>query len=246
MNTIELIQNHRSVRRYQDKPISDELKWSLIRSAQMAASSSFFQAYSMIEVQDPMKRELLYRISGNQKWVLNAPLVLLFCADHYRSKHFMAEIDPEVLGYSEAMLVAVADAALAAQNLTLAAESQGLGVAYVGGIRNDTDAIIEAFQLPELVFPLFLLCLGYPDEQNDIKPRLMPEVVLHRDQYDSQKYPEQMEQYNQIMGQYYANRSPHKDYNDWSLNSGQLLRDKPRKHVGESLRKQGFLIKNDR
>lgn len=240
-NVKRVVLNHKSVRKYQDKEISQDLKNDLFSCAQMAASSSFFQAYSIIEVKDIRKREILFEISGNQKWVKQAPLVLLVCADNFRAKHYLNNIDSDYLSYTESLLVAVTDAALATQNLVICAESAGLGVAFVGGIRNDTEKIIESFNLPELVFPLYLLCIGYPDENNDIKPRFQPEIIIHTDTYDSKKYPYLMEEYNKTMARYYSTRTPGSSYNDWSLNSGKSLIAKPRKDVGSSIQKQGFI-----
>lgn len=208
----------------------------------MAASSSFFQAYSIIEVENSELRELLYFASGNQQWILEAPLVLMVCSDLYRSKHFFSDIEAKTLEYTEALIVAVTDAALASQNLSIAAESLGLGVAFVGGIRNNTDLIIDQFALPELVFPLYLLCIGYPDENNAIKPRLSSEIVFHKNKYNKEKYDDLIPGYNSIMNEYYKARSGEKkSNNNWSVNSGRALMAKPRADVGKSIKEQGFI-----
>lgn len=238
---IETIKNHRSVRKYTSEPITPEIVTELIDCAQMAASSSFFQAYSIIEVCDHAQREVLYQASGEQAWIHQAPLVLLFCADLYRSEQFLPDIDPAVLGYAESLLVATTDTALAAQNLTLAAESQGLGVAFVGGIRNDTDTITAAFELPSLVFPLFLLCIGYPDEKNAIKPRFPSAIIRHKDRYDRAKYAQMLSEYDHQMQRYYATRSSKPSSNNWSRHCARALMKKPRPEVRASLQAQGFL-----
>ncbi len=81
-------------------------------------------------------------------------------------------------GFIELMLIASVDAALVAQNVLVAAESLGLGGVYVGGIRNDPDKMSELLNLPDRVYPVFGLCLGWPDQDPDRKPRLPQSLVF--------------------------------------------------------------------
>src|SRR5690606_11937956 len=107
----------------------------------------------------------------------------------------------EVTGveYTESFLVAALDAALAAQNAAVAAESMGLGVCYLGVMRNNPIEVARVLNLPEKCVVVFGMCIGYPDETvpTDIKPRLPQNVVLHRNQYDASQYPEQIASYDE-------------------------------------------------
>lgn len=237
-HTLEHMLNHRSCRRYSDEEVDEELLQELFRAAQMAPTSLFMQSYSIIRVEDPAQREVLYEASGGQPWIKEAPVVLLYLADLYRALNFLPDIDDKALRNTEMYTVAVTDTALVAQNFAIAAESRGLGLTFVGGIRDNPDKIIEAFNLPELVFPLFVQCVGYPDECNDLKPRLNPEIILHRDRYESDKLSHLMGDYNAHMVQYYKNRGIE---GDWFEHVAIKVAKKPRYHMDGAVRRQGFL-----
>ena len=239
--TVDAMLNHMSIRKFADRSIERNVVDTIIECAQMASTSSHFQAYSIIEVQDPMKREVLREASGGQKWTVTAPLVLLFCADLHRGEKYYEKIDKAVLANTECYTVAVIDAALAAQNAILSAESMGLGGVIVGGIRNDVQALIDTFELPEKVAPLFALCLGYPAQQPGLKPRLPKEVVHKIDFYDESNSDTLMEQYNETMRHYYTSRGDGKCQDTWTEHCEKLLMAKSRDEVGVIFRNQGFL-----
>lgn len=238
--TIQTLLAHRSVRQFTDEPVQPDTVETLIRCAQAAASSSLYQAYTFIQVVDPDQRRALYEASGNQPWVLQAPLLLLCCADMHRAQGNF-DVDDKVFGYVEQYTIAVIDAALAAQNLMVAAESLGLGGCFIGGIRNEPDRVIEAFELPELTFPVFGLCLGYPSCRNDLKPRLPLPVVFKQDRYDESADENLIANYDQETREYYLARTDGKESDSWAERCGQSLAAKSRPHVGVAVRRQGFL-----
>lgn len=241
--TVELLLNHMSIRKYKDKPVDRETVNTIVKCAQMAPTSSHFQAYTIIEVRDRAKRYFLAETAGGQKWVIEAPLVLLFCADLHRGRKYYEGTDPEVFSNTECYTVAVVDAALAAQKALIAAQSMGMGGVVVGGIRNDIEGVAKEFKLPELVAPLFVLCLGYPDEVPGLKPRLPQEEVHKTDFYDESRQNELIEQYNQEVKDYYVKRTGGKITDRWTERCGRMLMAKTRDEVGYFLRKVGFLKK---
>ena len=244
MNQItEQILNHTSIRKYTDEPITQEQVETIVKCAQMASTSSHFQAYSIIEVRDPEKREVLKECSGGQKWTVTAPLVLLFCADLHRSGKYFDGIDKDVLTNTECYTVAVIDAALAAQNAFTAAESMGLGGVIVGGIRNDVQKLIDTFELPEQVAPLFALCLGHPDDNPGLKPRL-PQAVVHKiDTYTEAGNDELVAKYDAEVKEYYINRGDGKCEDTWVEHCNKLMMAKTRDEVGYVFRERGFLAR---
>ena len=155
---------HRSVRHYTDEPITDSLLAMLIESAQSAASSSFIQAYSVVRVNRPVARERIAKAAGGQRWIEQAPVFLVCCADLRRIDLACREQDRgELEGWSEHSLAAVVDCALFGQNLLL-----GRGVHWAGGSlyrRNphEPQVIADELALPDLVMPVFGLCLGWPE-----------------------------------------------------------------------------------
>ena len=92
----------------------------------------------------------------------------------------------EALDYTEVFLLGAVDASLAAQNAAVALESLGLGTVYIGGMRNQPEAVAELLTLPPGVFAIYGMAVGYPDPARpaDIKPRLPQAAVLFDETYD--------------------------------------------------------------
>lgn len=221
-----------------------EITETILRCAQMAPTSSYLQAYSIIEVTDQKKREVLKNISGGQKWVTEAPLALLFCADLHRLERFLPVNDKNVLHNEELFTVAVTDTALAAQKLLIAAQSFGLGGVVVGGVRNGMKEMAETFSLPKMVFPMFVLCLGYPAKELPQRPRLPLEFVSAKDRYPEIEDTDKLDAYDEQVAKYFEETSHGKDCYGWISRCNHALDMKPRYEVGEFLHEAGFLTKN--
>ncbi len=238
--TQQLQLSHRSVRRFLDRPLDAGQLEDLIRCGQAAASSSFIQAYSVIRVSDRQNRALIAGAAGGQAWIEQAAEFLVFCADLRRLDVACQRAGMGALeGFSEHALAAVVDVALMAQNVLLAAESQGLGGVYIGGIRNDPDTVIECLALPFQVMPVFAMCLGWPDESNEVKPRMPVDIVLKQDRY-SDASTAQMATYDAQMAAYYAARGANSRLGDWSTAAASAMQGKKREHMQDILRRQGF------
>jgi len=244
-SVIELLMNHRSIRAFEDKPVPAEIVETILRCAQMAPTSSYLQAYSIIEVTDPAKREVLKAASGGQRWVTEAPLALLFCADLHRLERFLPIKDKNVLHNDELFTVAVTDVALAAQKLLIAAQSFGLGGVVVGGVRNDMEAMAKAFDLPPMVFPMFVLPLGYPAKELPQRPRLPLEFITAKDKYPEIEDLEKFNAYDEQVSKYFEGISNGEDCFGWVSRCNHALEMKPRYAVGEFLHESGFLTKSE-
>ena len=240
--TRKLQRRHSSVRRYEDRPVGEELLRELIACGQAASSSSFVQAYSLVRVTDREKRQLIAEAAGGQRWVTEAPEFLVVCADLKRLEYAIEKSDAGKLeGWTEHFMVATVDAALMAQNLMLAAESEGLGGVFIGGIRNNPQTVADCLELPALVYPVFGLCLGWPAERNEVKPRLPVDAVLHENRYDADRIPADVDAYDERMSRYYAERSQAAKQTDWSRQSAAALQGKKREHMLAFLHGRGFL-----
>lgn len=238
---IQLLQSHSSVRDYTDYQLTNEEVKELLEAGQHAASSHFVQAYSVIWVRDPQKREKLAELSQNPKQILGAGTVLLFCVDYNRLGEAAKLHGKDIpIGPAENLLVGVTDVALFAQNVAIAAESKGYGICYIGGVRNAPEEISELVELPRGVFPTFAMTIGVPAKRNEVKPRLPLEAVLHEDQYDRSKYPDLLKSYDQTMNEYYQNRGSNQKDETWTEQMADFLETPRRKHMKEFLRKQGF------
>lgn len=235
---------HRSVRKYRDEPISPALRATLIAAAQSSATSSNLQLYTMITVDDPARREEIARLCGNQSQVRDAGLFVAFFADHFRLRIAAqaAAEDPENLDYAEFFVMAVVDAALAAERMVCAAESAGLGICYIGALRNDPNGVQRFFDLPDGVFGVFGLCLGWPEEGStaQIKPRLSPDVICFNETYDRTV---SVGEYDERMRAFYESQQM-KGEVTWSMRSGrrlQLSQMSGREILLPWLQEQGFL-----
>ena len=231
---------HRSVRRFTDRALEPAHLEQLIRCGQAAASSSFIQADSVVRVVDTASRAAIARAAGDQQWIVDAPAFLVFCADLRRVQQAcLAAGAGAIDGYAEHGLAAVVDVSLMAQNVLLAAESQGLGGVFIGGIRNAPQIVVDVLRLPSLVLPVFGMCLGWPDETNDVKPRMPVEMVLHQDVYRDAS-PQQISAYDETMRSYYASRSGGARSADWSSVTARAVQGKQRRHMREFLAACGF------
>ncbi|MGM0700806.1 MAG: oxygen-insensitive NADPH nitroreductase [Pseudomonadota bacterium] len=240
--TIELLKSHRSIRKFTDRPVPRELLETLIEAGQAAATSSHVQAYSVIHVTNPTRREKIAELAGGQRYVATCGAFLVFCADMKRPTEAAERTGARVVrGMTEQLLVASVDTALMAQNVAIAAESEGLGICYIGGIRNDPQAVSDLLELPKHVYPVFGMCLGYPAHDPDVKPRLPVEAILKEDRYTDDR--EQVEAFDDTMYRYYQSRKGGAKDSTWSQNLTPLFDTKLRPHMCDFLIERGFEMK---
>lgn len=202
---------HRSVRRFGPRDVSDAELDALVTAAQSAPTSSNLQPWSVVAVRDPERKARLARLSGEQDFVAQAPLFLVWVADLGRARRLAVRSGAtlDAADYLETTMIGFIDTALAAQNAVLAAASLGLGSVFVGAIRNRPLEVAQELELPPHAIAPFGLAVGEPDptERADVKPRLPREAVLHRERYDAAGsdaplgvYDERLRAYNQRFG----------------------------------------------
>lgn len=240
---VEAFLRHRSVRRFLDDPVPEPLVMSLVGAAQSAATSSNLQLWSVVSVQDPARREAVAKLCADQRHVREAPWFFAFLADHARLRLATegTSSPPDALGTMEMLTVSIVDAALAAERMVCAAESVGLATCYIGALRDDPRGVAGLLGLPEGVVGLFGLCLGWPDPEAgaEIKPRLSPGSVWHRETYSAGSVGE----YDARMAEFYAAQGMDPGV-PWSLRSGRRCQERgigPRMAWGSILRSRGFL-----
>lgn len=223
--TTHVILGHKSCRAYTAEPVSHDILNLLIAAAQSAPSSCNLQCWSVVVVSDPVRRAELSALCGHQRHIEQAPLMLCFLADLSRIEKVAArhELPAETLDYLEMSFVGVIDATLAAQNLATAAEAHGLGTCYIGGLRNDIGAVRQVLNLPDRIMPVFGLTLGHPDpvRQSDVKPRLAPEAVVHRETFTPPDYDALIQNYDATMARF--NKGQGRSVDEWSLLSGKRI-----------------------
>ena len=247
-STLAVLLNHRSVRAYLPDALPEGTLELLVAAAQSAASSSNLQVWSVVAVEDEGRKARLAELSNGQTHIAQAPLFLVWLADLARLEKLLAErgIPKDELNHLELTLVAAVDAALAAQNAVVAAESLGLGTVYIGALRNRIEEVAAELRLPPRAFPLFGLCVGYPDPVNPaaIKPRLPQEAVLHREAYALDGQGTAIDRYDRVMADFYRAQQMAVE-GDWSDHSAQRVATRratsgQQKRLSEALRNLGF------
>ncbi|WP_242691145.1 NADPH-dependent oxidoreductase [Cytobacillus praedii] len=200
--TIEILTSHETVRGFLPKPLPEGALQAITASARSAPTSSNLQAYSIIIVKNEQRKNRLATLSGNQNFIREAPVFLVFCADINRLKYVTAK-----QGYTfaaetlEMFLLSAVDASLALQNALVAAESLGLACVPVGSIRNDPKAVADELKLPEGVFAVAGLAIGFEREgvRRGVKPRLPEQLTVHDEIYSTEDRDQYLNEYDQTM-----------------------------------------------
>jgi nitroreductase len=181
---IDTIFNHRSIRKFQDKKINNELLNKILEAGTKASTTGNMQVYSIIVSTDSKIKEDLWTAHFRQDMVKQAPVVLTFCADFNRFNKWCRQRNAEP-GYDNflSFYTASIDALLVAQNVAIAAESFGLGICYLGTTTYMSESIVEILDLPKAVVPVTTLVVGYADEQPGLTERLPLDGVVHYEKY---------------------------------------------------------------
>ena len=243
---IRSLMAHRSVRNYLPTPLPDGTLETMIAAAQAAATSSNMQYWSVVAVTDPATKKIMAEVAGGQQHINQCPLLLVFLADQSRLKRVIdaAGKPMATLDYQEAFTVAAIDAALAAQNATVAAEALGLGTVYIGALRNDPERVAKAIGLPPHVMAVFGLCVGYanPATQSDIKPRLPQSAVLYRERYEAGDEGAAIARYDAVLSAF--SRRQAMDSDTWTGRVLQRLTgSNGREGMRAAMRRLGFELK---
>lgn len=182
--TMESIKNRRTIRKYQTTDVADELLNDLLETSFRASTVGNMQVYSVIVTRDVEMKEKLSPAHYNQPMVKQAPVVLTFCADFRRFSQWCVQRNAEP-GYEnfQSFMNAAVDTLLVAQTFCTLAEDKGLGICYLGTTTYNPQPIIDALQLPRLVFPVTTITLGYPAEIPDQVDRLPFQELIHQEHY---------------------------------------------------------------
>ncbi len=187
----------RTQRNYTADPVPDGLLDLLLFSALSASSKSDFQQASVIKLKDAGKRARIAAHFPTMPWIANAPAFLVFCGDARRLERISTlRGHPQENRGIDAFLNASVDAALVLQTFILAAESVGLGCCPISVVRNHMTTIAAELALPDGVFPVAGLCLGYPSGKGHISMRLPPATTIHTDTYDDSSLAKQIDAYD--------------------------------------------------
>ncbi len=186
MTTQNLLENHRSIRKYSSKNIDQERLEKLLTAGIRASNTGNMQLYSIVVTQGEDEKKALAPAHFNQPMVTEAPLVLTICADVNRFSFWCKERKAEP-GFDnfQSLITAAIDAVIVAQNIVISAEAMGMGACYLGTTSYTADKIIEILDLPRGVIPITTLTIGYPAETPELTERLPLEAVIHYEKYNN-------------------------------------------------------------
>ena len=181
---LETLFKHRSIRKYKDRPVPEEIIREIMEAGIRASTTGNMQVYSVIITTENEIKNKLAPCHFNQPMVTEAPVIMTFCADFNRFNKW-CRLNKALPGYDNflSFITAAIDALLVAQNVCVAAEALDLGICYLGTTTYTAGEIIEILNLPRGVVPVTTLTLGYPDEEPGLTDRLPAGAVIHREIY---------------------------------------------------------------
>jgi len=193
---IQTILQRKSVRAYEDRPIESDIKAQILQATLRAPTAGNMMLYSIVEVNDQSKKNILAKTCANQPFIAKAPLVLLFLADYQRWYDYYINCGVEEICKKKNipirrpeegdLMLACCDAIIAAQTAVIAAESFGIGSCYIGDIMEHWEIQRETFDLPRYSFPICLLCFGYPTKgqlKREKTERFDDQFIIFKDTY---------------------------------------------------------------
>jgi nitroreductase len=229
---MELLLNRKSVRVYEEREIDEGVKEKILAAALRAPTAGNMMLYSIIEVKEQGAKDKLVRTCDNQPFIAKAPLVLLFLADYQRWYDYFRASGVEQLCSQKGgvmrkpkegdLLLACCDALVAAQTAVIAAESLGIGSCYIGDIMENYEQHKELFGLPKYVFPISLVCFGYPTRQQqerELTRRFDQRYIVFEDRYRRLPRDDFEEMYRERQEQVFAGRKEVKG----TQNIGQMM-----------------------
>jgi FMN reductase [NAD(P)H] len=237
--TIKLIQDHRSIRSFLDKEVDDAVIDEILKSAQAMPNSINGQQTSVIVIRDKEVKKKIAQLTGNQTWIEEAPVFLLFLIDFYKTKlgaekNGLTQVIHESV---EGTMVGTFDAGLQMGAAIISAESLGLGIVPIGGVRKSPEELIELLKLPEYTFPAVGLALGYPKDHSHKKPRLPLNTFKHEEIYHADGLKESIDQYDKDMEEYLAEIGREKEGN-WSKFTSSIYQSVYYPEVYPTIKKQ--------
>jgi len=248
--TLAGILDHRTHRRYSDRPVSAELLQVLLACALSTPSKSDLQQWSVVVVKEPAQRQFFADLLPGMPQVATAPVFLVWLGDMRRGQRICEQYGrPHDNNTLDTFFNCAVDAALAMETFIVAAEAAGLGTCAISQIRTAMAEVSETLALPPGVVPIAGLCVGYPAGPGRISLRLPPAVMVHTDRYDDSALETELEGYDRrrhaqapVAPEQQVHRKKYgvADYYPWSDNVSRRLANRERRDFGAFVRRHGF------
>lgn len=238
---IETMKNHRSIRKFKNTMIPDDIIDELVEVGRRAPTSLNGQQSGIIVVKDSEIKKKIEQVCDNMPWVIECPVFFLFIMDFLKTKLACEKNGKTqtVTDSIESIMVGSVDVGLSMQNVITAAESLGLGVVCIGSIRNNPTSIIKLFDLPEYTYPVCGLCVGYPEDHSRLKPRMDISTYRHNEKYNQDGLEDSIDKYDELIVDYLKAVDRKQEIN-WSFNTSNYYKDNYYPKVYSTLKDQGF------
>ena len=251
LDELARIAEHRSHRKFAGRPVEPALLRLLFACALSAPSKSDLQQADIVHVADRAKVKAIADGIPDMPWIADAPVFLVFLANNRRLRQIGEwRGKPFANDHLDHFLNAAVDAALVMMSFIRAAEAVGLGACPVSHVRNHPHELARLLELPDCVFPVAGLCVGYPADAGRISPRLPLDVTVHVDRYDETGIREKIDAYDRrrhalqpYRKQRYSDRFASVDFYGWSEDKARQYSVPERADFGAFIRKQGFSLK---
>ncbi|MGO1580422.1 MAG: NADPH-dependent oxidoreductase [Peptoniphilaceae bacterium] len=245
--TIETMKSHRTIRKFKDQRVDQEIIENILEVFNRAASSTGLQETSIIHVTDQKIKDEITKVS-TQEYLADVPELFIFIVDIYRNYRIAKDkgFESENFRDMDRFFQGFTDSVIGSQNVVNALESLGLGAVYFGSILNDYDRIIELLDLPKLTFPVVGLGFGYPDQDPQLKPKMDISLKYFENKYKIyENYMEEVKNYDEEMTYYYDTRANGRRSDSFSNQVVSRFKNiiEKRRDVIASIERQGFKIR---
>ena len=247
---IQALLERRVIRKYTSDPISEKTMTLLLAAAQSAPTKSNLQQYSIVVVRDPALRNQISDLVPSMPWMKTAPVIAVFLGDVRRIRRLA-----EMRGHdyrnnnADTFMNAAVDAALAMQCFITAADHLGVGTCPISYVRNRIDDLARLLSLPDGVFPIAGLCVGYPDDAGYVSMRLPQKIVVHQDRYNDDNLEADILDYDDRAHERFAISAKKQRHTDkygvlekctWSENVARQLSEPERPAFAAYLKRKGI------
>ena len=239
--TVMLLTARKSERSFKDAPVPDNMLDAVIEAGYRAPTTKNIQDVSVIVVRDHARKAKLAEYAGNQVWVAQAPIFLVLVADLRKAAEASREANRVCMLQDcvEGLIVSGQDCGIAFCAMQTAANSLGLGVVPIGGIRNNPPEVVDLLELPPLTFPMLGMCIGYVNKPSRARPRLPMDTFRHDERYNPASLPRAVKQYDETLRAFWrAVGRP--DGKSWSETLGQTYDHNSRPKIRPTLTMQGL------
>ena len=215
--TIQTQHRHRSIRSYTSEPVSDEMLNAIVGSAHCAPTSMNMQEISLVVVRDAERRARIAELAGGQPWIVQAPVFIAIVIDFHKTDLGVRRAGKTQIIHEsvEGFGAAAVDAGIMLGTMITAAESLGLGIVPIGGIRRNPQGMIDLLGLPPLTFPLVGMCIGHIASAPRQKPRLDIATFRHDERYDAADYATAIDAYDETLVHFWKDVA-HSEGMSWS------------------------------